>query len=464
MELLGLVALGASPRTIASGRETMSQTTTTGPREPVTLPDDVRRHRTYALVILTLAYTSSYLDRTIMGAVAEHIKQDLNLSDTQLGLLTGFAFALFYATLGVPLAVLSDRMNRRNIVAGAVAVWSVMTAACGLAQNYTQLLVARIGVGIGEAGSSPQSHSMIADMYAEHERSRALAVYALGVYFGGMLGFLIGAPMAEVWGWRPVFYLVGLPGLLIAALIWLTVREPVRGLADGAAAAERHPQSFDEAKRAMLAGFKFIWTSKACRHVVIGLTLTSFVGYGGVMWAASFLKRTHGISGTEIGLILGPIVGILGASGALLGGYLADRLGKSDKRWNSWIIAVGKLAAAPLILAFYLTDDFTTALIFYLPATVFGAFYLGPSFAIVQSTAPLALRATLSAIMLFILNLIALGLGPLAVGALSDALKETYGQDSLRYALMCTSLINVWAAAHYVLAGNAYAREMTSKT
>ena len=398
-----------------------------------------------------------------MGAVAEHIKKDLQLSDTELGLLTGFAFAVFYATLGVPLAVLSDRMNRRNIVAAAVTVWSVMTAACGIAQNYAQLLIARIGVGIGEAGSSPQSHSMIADMYAEHERSRALAFYALGVYVGGMLGFLIGAPLAEIWGWRPVFLLVGLPGLLIAALIYFTVREPQRGLADGFAASERKPQSFDEARAAMVAAFAFIWRSKACRHVVIGLTLTSFVGYGGVMWAAPFLKRTHNISGAEIGLILGPIVGILGAGGALLGGYLADRLSRNDKRWNAWIIAVGKFLAAPLILAFYLTDDFNTALIFYLPATVLGAFYLGPSFAIVQSTAPLAMRATLSAIMLFILNLIALGLGPLAVGALSDLLQPAYEQDSLRYALMCTSLINLWAGAHFMLAGTAYAREVAAK-
>ena len=304
---------------------------------------------------------------------------------------------------------------------------------------------------------------MIADMYAEHERSRALAFYALGVYVGGMLGFLIGAPLAEVWGWRPVFLLVGLPGLLIAALIYFTVREPQRGLADGFAASERKPQSFDEARAAMVAAFAFIWRSKACRHVVIGLTLTSFVGYGGVMWAAPFLKRTHNISGAEIGLILGPIVGILGAGGALLGGYLADRLSRNDKRWNAWIIAVGKFLAAPLILAFYLTDDFNTALIFYLPATVLGAFYLGPSFAIVQSTAPLAMRATLSAIMLFILNLIALGLGPLAVGALSDLLQPAYEQDSLRYALMCTSLINLWAGAHFMLAGTAYAREVAAK-
>ena len=426
----------------------------------IEVPDHVKRNRTYALVILTLAYTSSYLDRTIVGAVAEHIKQDLQLSDTQLGLLTGFSFALFYATLGVPIAVLSDRMNRRNIVATAVTVWSVMTACCGLAANYTQLVFARIGVGIGEAGSSPQSHSMIADMYAPHERSRALGFYALGVYLGGMLGFLIGAPLAEAWGWRSVFFVVGLPGLIIAALIYFTIEEPKRGLADGRVVEERKAQSLAETMAAMRAAFAFIWKSAACRHVIIGLTLTSFVGYGGVMFAASFLKRTHGISGMEIGLVLGPIVGILGGSGALLGGYLADRLSRNDKRWNAWVIAVAKAFAAPLVLGFYLSDNFTVALAFYLPASVLGAFYLGPSFAMVQSVAPLSMRSTVSAIMLFMLNLIALGLGPLAVGVLSDFLKPAYDQDSLRYALMMTSLLNLWAAYHYYVAGKAYSKEV----
>jgi predicted MFS family arabinose efflux permease len=303
---------------------------------------------------------------------------------------------------------------------------------------------------------------MIADMYAEHERSRALGFYALGVYLGGMLGFLIGGFAGDAWGWRATFFIVGLPGLLIAALIWFTLDEPVRGLMDGRTEQARGKVNFAELFGSMKEAFAFVWTSRACRHVIIGLTMTSFVGYGGVMWAAPFLKRTHGISGAELGIILGPIVGLLGAAGALLGGFLADRLSRRDKRWNAWVIAVAKLIAAPLILAFYLTDDFNLALVFYLPATVLGAFYLGPSFAMVQSSAPLAMRSTISAIMLFILNLIALGLGPLAVGMLSDALHETYGQDSLRYALMLTSIINVWAAWHYYVGGIAYAKEKAS--
>jgi predicted MFS family arabinose efflux permease len=358
----------------------------------VTLPADVKAHRTYALFILTVAYTSNYLDRSIVGILAEPIKKELLLSDTELGLLTGFAFAMFYATLGIPIALLSDRANRRNIIAIAITVWSVMTALCGAAQNYTQLLIARIGVGIGEAGASPPSHSMIADMYAPHERSRALAVYALGVYIGGMLGFLIGAYVSTIWGWRAAFYVVGLPGLIIALLVWLTVKEPQRGLADGLDPTMRPKRTLRETIAALGIAFAFMWRSKACRHIVIGVTLTSFVGYGGVMWAAPFLERSFGIPRMQVGVILGPIVGFLGGFGVLLGGYLADRLSKRHLRWNAWIIGIAKFAAAPLILAFYLTADFNTALIFYFPAVVLGAFYLGPSFAIVQSVGPLAIH------------------------------------------------------------------------
>lgn len=433
------------------------------PAGQVVIPADVKRHRTYALIILTLIYMSSHIDRSIVGILAQPIKDELGISDTAIGFLGGFAFAVFYATLGIPLALLADRMNRRNIIAGAVTVWSLMTVACGLATNFLQLVLARIGVGIGEAGSSPQSHSMIADMYAPHERSRAMSVYTLGVTFGVMLGFVIGGYVSTHWGWRSAFFVAGAPGLLLGVILYFTVREPQRGLADGLAPGARKPQSFSEAMAGLGQAFVFIWRSRACRHVVVGLTLTSFVGYGGTIWAAPFLERTHHIPRADIGLILGPLAGLAGGFGTVLGGYLADRLARGDLRWNSWIIAVGKFGAAPLILAFYTIDNFNIAILFYMPAAVLGAFYLGPSFAIIQSVAPVAMRATAAAITLFILNFIALGLGPLFVGILSDALKATYGSESLRYALMLTSLVNVWAGFHFFLAGPAYKREMDAK-
>lgn len=211
----------------------MEAAATVSASAPAFVPDDIKRHRRYTLIVLMLVFMFSHLDRAIVGILAEPIKHEFGLSDTQLGVLTGFAFAIFYATLGIPLALLADRSNRRNIIAVAIAFWSAMTAVSGFAGNYTQLVLARIGVGIGEAGSTPQSHSMIADMYAQHERARALAFYSLGVYFGIMLGFLVGGFASSMWGWRAAFFVVGLPGVLLALVVRFTVREPERGLSDG---------------------------------------------------------------------------------------------------------------------------------------------------------------------------------------------------------------------------------------
>lgn len=439
----------------------MAEAAVTAPVGRVAIPDDVKRHRLYAVVILTLIYMTSHIDRSIVGILAQPIKEELGLSDTQIGFLGGFAFAVFYATLGIPLALLADRTNRRNIIVAAVTVWSAMTIACGLAANYLQLVLARIGVGVGEAGSSPQSHSMIADMYAPHERSRAMATYTLGVPLGVMLGFMIGGYVSTHWGWRAAFFVAGVPGLILGVILWLTVREPQRGLSDGLAPGARKAQSFGDVMKELGAAFAFIWRSKAARHVVIGLTLTSFVGYGGTIWVAAFLERTHGIPRSDLGLILGPIGGAFGVFGTFLGGYLADRLARRDLRWNSWVMGLAKFGAAPLVLTFFLIDEFNVAILFYFPALVLGAFYLGPSFAIIQTVSPVAIRATAAAITLFILNFIALGLGPLFVGKVSDVLLPIYGKDSLRYALMVTSVINVWAGIHFMLAGPAYKREMT---
>ena len=437
----------------------MAEAAATAPQTGAAIPADVRRYRTYALVILTLANISNFTDRSIIAILVEPIKKELLVSDTAMGFLSGFAFAIFYATLGIPIAMLADRHSRKNIIAVAIGVWSVMTAACGAAGNYVQLLLARIGVGVGEAGASPPAHSMLSDMYAPDERARALSVYALGIYIGSTLGFLIGAYVNAKWGWRTAFFVVGFPGLFLALLVWLTVPEPPRGLADGKLRAQQTPRSWAETMATLKAAFAFLWQSKTCRHVIAGITLVSFVGYGGTIFVASFLERTHHISGLTVGLILGPIVGTLGSLGAILGGTLADRLGKRDRRWSAWIISLAKFLAFPFVIGFYLIDDFNIALWVYLPSAILGAFYLGPSLAIIQSTAPIEMRATASAITLFVINLIGLGLGPLFVGFLSDTLKPAFADDSLRYALMVTTALNLWAAVHYYLAGKAYAAE-----
>ena len=410
-------------------------------------------YRRYALAILLVAYTSSFVDRSIVGILIEPIKNDLHLSDTQLGFMSGIAFAIFYATLGMPIAMLADRANRRNIISIAVFIWSIMTALCGLAQNFWQLAAARVGVGIGEAGSSPPSHSMIADLYPREKRSGAMAIYSLGVYLGTMIGFVIGGWGAQKWGWREAFFVVGVPGLVIALLVRFTMKEPPRGHADGVAVEMHEKGQFKKAAR-------YLWTTRAARHVILGVTLTSFVGYGGLVWGAAFLIRSHGMSPAQVGLFLGPASGVVGGIGALAGGYLADRLAKKDIRWNAWILTIAKLLAVPFIAGFYLVGDTMTAIMLYLPGLALGAFYLGPSFSMIQGLAPLHMRALAAAIMLFVLNIIGLGFGPQLVGFVSDMLHGPFGEDSLRYALLFTSFINIWAASHYFYAGKALREDM----
>lgn len=404
-------------------------------------------YRRYALFLLVVAYTSSHVDRNIVGILIEPLKADLLLSDTQLGFLSGIAFALFYATLGIPLAVWADRSNRRNIIAWSIGIWSVMTAMCGLAQNFWQLAAARVGVGIGEAGSSPPSHSMLSDLYPKEQRSSVMSIYALGVYFGIMIGFMVGGFVAEWWGWRAAFFVVGLPGLAISLLVRFTLIEPPRGHADGGA----KPAAL--AKVNVKAGFAMLWRVRTTRHVVIGVTLTALVGYGSIIWGPAFLIRSHGLTPSQVGMFLGPVMGIIGGLGAYIGGILADKLAARRQAWNAWIVGLAKVLAIPFIVSFYLIDSTFWALVVYMPAAFLGAFYLGPSFAMIQSLTPLRSRALASAIMLFVLNLVGLGFGPQLIGIASDVMRVWFDNDSLRYALLGAAFINIWAATHYYLAG-----------
>lgn len=421
-----------------------------------------KNYRRYALGVLLLGYVSSYVDRQIMGVVLPSVKAEFLLSDTQLGFLSGIAFAIFYATLGMPIAFVADRRSRRNIIAASIAIWSIMTAFCGVVTSFTQLAIARIGVGIGEAGSSPPSHSMIADLYPQQERSGALAIYALGVYIGTMIAFAVGAYVVADYGWRAAFLVVGLPGLAIAALVRFTLVEPPRGHSDGKVAPPEAPIDWSSVYVQIGAGFRHIWRDRASFHTIMGVTLISFVGYGGAVWGFSFFLRSHEMGVKETGIFLALVVGIFGATGAILGGKLADRMGAKDVRWTPWIVGLAKLIQAPLIIWFFLEADTQIARYVYVPVTILGAFYLGPSFALIQSRAPVDMRSVVSAIMLFILNIIGLGFGPQMVGLLADFLKPTYGIEALRYALLLTSLIGLWGAWHYYMAGKALGKEATA--
>lgn len=415
-------------------------------------------YRNYALGLLFLGYVVNFIDRSILAILLEPIKLDLDLNDTQLGLLGGLAFALFYTTLGIPIAALADRWSRVKILSIAMVVWSGMTAVCGLAQNFWMLLLARIGVGVGEAGASPPSHSLISDYFPIEQRATALSIYALGIPFGSMVGNFVGGWGAEALGWRQTFVLVGLPGILVAIFIWFTLREPPRGMADvRTATAPVRDQTAPGVKETL----SLLWSRVAFRHLAFAAGLHAFVGYGAGTWNAPFLIRSHDMPITEVGSWLALISGI-GAIGTFLGGFLADRLAErsGDRRWYFWVPGISTIVMVPFQFVAYLYGGIWAVIPSLMVVSILGGMYLGPSFAMTQALVTLRMRAVASAILLFALNLIGMGMGPYLVGVASDLLAPAEGLQSLRYALCLAVLVNVWAACHYFLGARSVRRDL----
>jgi len=389
------------------------------------------RYRWFVLVMLTLVYTFNFIDRQILVILQEPIKAELALSDAQLGLLTGFSFALVYVCAGIPIAFLADRSHRRNIVALSLALWSAMTALSGLVSSYGQLVAARLGVGIGEAGGSPPAHSMLSDYFPPEQRGTALSFYSTGIYIGILIGFAGGGWIAEHFGWRQAFFLVGIPGILFAVCLVALVREPIRGRWEGGVIAPK--ASFADTIHLLKARPSFWW-------IALGCAFKGFVSYGNGNFFPSFLIRNHGMSIADVGLYLGLISGLAGAIGTFLGGFLGDKLGLHDKRWYIWIPLWGTLIALPPSAYILVAGDIDTALIVLIPTTILNTLYLGPSIAMCQTIVSPSMRAVASAILFFILNMIGLGLGPVLVGVLSDLYLPFFGADNLRYAML-TALV-----------------------
>ena len=354
--------------------------------------------RRYTLFILVLVFTSSHVDRQIIGILGQPIKEALLISDTQLGLLSGIMFALFYATLGMPMAMWADRHNRRNLIAFSITMWSGMTVLCGMAQTYVQLLLARIGVGVGEAGSNPPSHSMIADLYAPHERATAMAIFAMGINAGIMLGYLIGGWVNEWFDWRMAFVIAGVPGLLIALLVRFTIKEPPRGYS------EPDLQKLEPPPLMRVA--RFMWNSPLLRNLVAGGTLAAFAGYAFVIWVPVYLVRVHELGTGEAGTYLALLIGLGGAAGTYFAGWLADRWGSRNVAWRAWVVAALMLAVAPFAVGAFTQSDAYSTLAFYVVPAMLGAAYVGPTFALIQSNVPLEMRSVAAAINLFITNIV----------------------------------------------------------
>ena len=412
----------------------------------------LKQARTSALALLFLVSFFNYMDRYMLAVLLPDIKADLQLSDTEIGFITGLAFTLFYVTMGIPIARLADRYSRKNIVAIALAVWSAMTAICGLAQNFVQLAVARIMVGVGEAGASPPSHSLIADLFPVETRARALSVYSLGAPVGILIGFMLGGWITQIYGWRAALFTVGIPGILVALLVYRKLHEPARGAADGLTRKVEIPPFWFSLKTLM--------SSPTFRHLSVATGLYTVVWLGVVQWLPSYFTRSFGLEIGTVGTWLALILSISQIIGMLLGGWLADRLGAADLRWYVWVPSLAILVSTPMFLLTFLTQNPTVAFLSLFLPFMIGVMQGPPSFAVAQGLADVRMRAMAAALLLLVTNLIGGGIGPQAVGIMSDYLATEHHQDSLRYALLVVSLaFGLWSSLHYFLAGKTIRRE-----
>ena len=392
------------------------------------------KYKRFVLVMLTLVYAFNFIDRQLLVILQEPIKAEMGLSDAQLGLLSGFTFALVYVLAGIPIAYWADRGNRRNIITAALAVWSGMTALSGLAANYTQLLWARVGVGLGEAGGSPPAHSMISDYYAPEHRGKALAFYSTGIYIGILFGFLFGGLIA----------VVGIPGVIFAVVLYLTVKEPQRGRWEA-----NHNSTTHVTLRETL---DLLRQRPAFWYMALGCAATAYAAYGNGNFFPSLLVRNHGMSIGDIGIVLAFSSGVCGAIGTFGGGYLADRFGTKDRRWYLWIPLIGCLAGFPPYVLSIWTDNTVLAVACIIIANLLATFYLGPCIALSHSMVGPGMRALTSAILFFVLNMIGLGMGPFITGLQSDLLQPAFGDQNLRYSMLITAQAKLVAVGCFYMA------------
>ena len=404
-----------------------------------------RSYRRYVLFILMVVYIFNFIDRQILVILQESIKLELGLSDKQLGLLSGFTFAVFYVVCGIPIARWADRYNRVNIVSISLVIWSGMTALSGLTSNYVQLLLARIGVGVGEAGASPPSHSIISDYFPHEERGRALSFYSIGIYIGILFGFLAGGWINQYFGWRIAFMVVGLPGILLAVVVRLTLREPLRGACD-----EGDHSAAPEGN--LLVDIRRMWGLPAFRYAALASGCNAFLGYGALNFMPSFAIRLYEIPVGVVGTWLALIAGIAGGVGVYTGGHLSDLLGKRDNRWPYGVTALSTFASGLFLIPAMLVGHEYLMWGLYAVVVFCQSMFLGPTIAMAHALVGPRYRALASSVVFFVLNIIGLGLGPLAVGTVSDLLAPSLGVESIRWAIMTTSIATTLGGLLYFAA------------
>ncbi len=409
----------------------------------------------YVLGVLFVVYVFNFIDRQVLATLIGPIQQELGVSDTAMGFLVGFAFVLFYSVAGIPIARWADRGSRSGVITLGLVLWSAMTAASGLAHNFVQLALARVGVGVGEAAGSPPAHSLISDYFPPERRATALSLYANGVYVGAGIAMMVGGYIVTHFDWRVAFYAVGLTGLPLALLVRLTVRELPRGASE-ARPVDHEAVDFREVVRFLAARRSFVWLAAAT-------CCQSLLGYGVLSWGFEFLNRVHGMPRGEIGTWFGLIVLLGGCTGVTLGGRIADRLGARDVRWYVRMPAVLVLVQMPFVLGFLLLGDPIAALISFAPFYAISNMYVGPMLSTIQNLVRPNMRATTSAIMLFLLNMVGLGGGPFLVGFMNDQLSGIYGAEAIRYSFLLVALISTSASLFFWLSGSTLREDLASR-
>jgi predicted MFS family arabinose efflux permease len=402
----------------------------------------------YTLTALTAVLAINQLDRNILGITLNAIGVEFSLTDTQLGLLSGVLFAVVYVLFGFPVAKLASSGNRRNIIGISALVWSALTIAMAGAQNFTQLALARLGVGIGEAGAVVPAHSMISDLYPPERRASAMATFVSGANIGIFLAFLVGGYVGQAYGWRWAFVVAGVPGLLLAPILLLTVKEPVREKGDAAV----------QDGSLFMQTVKVIWRDKGLLHAMLGVGISGIVTFGALTWNATFLIRGHGLTELQAGIYFAVTIGLIGGLGTFLSGRIADRLGKRNPKWRLGVVIVAILVAKPFTIGFLLLNETSVALVSLAIAVCFAGVFWGPTFAFLHDRVSAQLRPMATAIFLFVFNILGVGVGPTLVGVLSDWQPLSVPGQSLAMALLIVQIAGIWGAFHYWRAMRTIAR------
>lgn len=404
-------------------------------------------YKWFVVWFLAIVYTMNFLDRQIVSILGKQISEDLGLTKTQFGLLGGTTFALLYTTCGIGMAYLADRMSRTLIISAACAIWSAFTMLCGTAANFTQILLYRMGVGFGEAGGSPPSYSLISDYFPAEKRGTALAIYSLGVPMGSMIGAFAGGLLAEAYGWRTAFLLVGAPGLILAVAMLLLVREPKRGRLDAIAdGADEHPPA--PPLLDALAGF---FANRTLVLTAVSSAMSAFVGYAGLVWNPQFLENVKQMAAADVAVWYALVLGVTGAIGTFGSGWFVDRLGQKDRRWFAWVPAIAFTVSIPFWLASIWAPTWQLSLLFLAGPLFLNNMYLSPALTVAQNAVSPARRTMTGAILLFVLNLVGLGAGPVYVGWVAD--KFGAGETALAVGYVAvTPFIALTVVAHLAAA------------